>query len=280
MNKNKLKTRLPLLNQHKFFLILGNHSDLPTRDKKAKFVNLSDILKEELDLVHSIIITHIDDSLLCQLAVDGGQDDPIKLWSNIIKLSSSNKQSNVFRAWMKIKSLQLRDDNISQFILIFYNCVSELRILEVFIDEENLAYDILAKIPESLGLVRDSIITSGSTSSSPILFEAVLDTLDSYLKSNNNYTTNIQNELGKREELNSATALYNQVCPKGSHNSKAKHTASNCFSLHPELLKEYRKDLKDQLNKAEAHFTRLSIESCEVNLASIDSFKGHEVGAL
>ncbi|KAI8444380.1 hypothetical protein BY996DRAFT_6425980 [Phakopsora pachyrhizi] len=148
---------------------------------------------------------------------------------------------------MKIKSLQLRDDNISKFILSFYNCVSELRILEEAIDEENLAYDILAKIPESLKLVPDSIITSGSTSSSPISFEAVLDTLDSYLKSNNKYTTNIQNELGKKEELNSATAtaLYNQVCPKGSHNSKAKNTASNCFSLHPELLKEYRKDLKD-----------------------------------
>ncbi|KAI8454363.1 hypothetical protein BY996DRAFT_6450469 [Phakopsora pachyrhizi] len=194
-------------------LILGNHSDLPTRDKKGKFVNLSDILKEKLDLAHSIIITHIDDSLLCQLAVDGGQDDPIKLWSNIIKFGSSNKQSNVFRAWMKIKSLQLRDDNISEFILSFYNCVSELRILKVAIDEENLAYDFLAKIPESLGSVRDSIITSGSTSSSPILFEAVLDTLDSYLKSNNNYTTNIQNELGKKEELNSATALYNQLRP-------------------------------------------------------------------
>ncbi|KAI8459831.1 hypothetical protein BY996DRAFT_6558308 [Phakopsora pachyrhizi] len=64
MNKNKLKTRLPLLHQHNFFLILGNHSDLPTRDEKGKFVNLSDILKEKLDLAHSIIITHIDDSLL------------------------------------------------------------------------------------------------------------------------------------------------------------------------------------------------------------------------
>ncbi|KAI8444127.1 hypothetical protein BY996DRAFT_6580659 [Phakopsora pachyrhizi] len=227
MNKNELKTRLPLLNQHNFFLILGNHSDLPTREKKGKFVNLSDILKEKPDLAHSIIITHIDDSLLCRLAVDGGQDNPIKLWSNIIKFGSSNKQSNVFRAWMKIKSLQLRDDNISEFILSFYNCVSELRILEVAIDEENLAYDILAEIPESLGL-------------------AVIDTLDSYLKSNNNYTTNIQNELGKKEELNSATALYNQ----------------------------------DRLNKAEAHFTRLTIESPEVNLALIDSFEGHEVGVL
>ncbi|CAH7682356.1 hypothetical protein PPACK8108_LOCUS15225 [Phakopsora pachyrhizi] len=74
--------------------------------------------------------------------------------------------------WMNIKFLQLRDDNISKVILSFYNCVSELRILEVAIDEENLAYDILAKIPESLRLVCDSVITSGSTSSSPILLEA------------------------------------------------------------------------------------------------------------
>ncbi|KAI8452377.1 hypothetical protein BY996DRAFT_6448301 [Phakopsora pachyrhizi] len=191
MNKNKLKTRLPVLNQHNFFLILGNHSDLPTRDEKGKFVNLSDILKEKLDLAHSIIITHIDDPLLCQLAVVGGHDNPIKLWSNIIKFHSSNKQSNVFRAWMKIKSLQLRDDNISKFILSFYNCVSELRILKVAIDEENLAYDILAKIPKSLGLVPDSIITSGSTSSSLVSFNN-LNQRSSWLSLHQKWRNNIE----------------------------------------------------------------------------------------
>ncbi|KAI8443732.1 hypothetical protein BY996DRAFT_6514559 [Phakopsora pachyrhizi] len=46
-------------------LILGNHSNLPTRDDKGKFVNLSNLLKEKLDIAHSIIITNIDDSLLC-----------------------------------------------------------------------------------------------------------------------------------------------------------------------------------------------------------------------
>ncbi|CAH7673125.1 hypothetical protein PPACK8108_LOCUS7990 [Phakopsora pachyrhizi] len=153
--------RLPLLTQTNFFvwsikisgvlrakrlyqLILGNHSDLPTRDDKGKFVNLSDLLKKKLDLAHSIITTHINDSLLCRLAVDGGKEDPIQLWSNIVRFGSSNKQANVFRVWMKIKLLQLKDNNINSFILSFYKCVSELRMLDVAVDKENLAYDILA----------------------------------------------------------------------------------------------------------------------------------------
>ncbi|CAH7682128.1 hypothetical protein PPACK8108_LOCUS14850 [Phakopsora pachyrhizi] len=170
MNKNNLKTRLPLLNQHNFFvwlikiasflqakklyqLILGNHLDLPTRDNKGKFINLNNFLKEKLDITHSIIITNIDNSLLCQLAVDGGEDNPIKLLANIVRFGSLNKQANVFRAWMKIELLQLRDNNIEKFILSFYKCVSELRMLDVAVDKENLAYNILAKSPDSLGSV-------------------------------------------------------------------------------------------------------------------------------
>ncbi|CAH7667032.1 hypothetical protein PPACK8108_LOCUS1405 [Phakopsora pachyrhizi] len=133
MNKNNPKTKLPLLNQTNFFklyqLILGNHSNLPTRDEKGKFVNLSELLKEKLDLAHSIIITHINDSLLCCLAVDGGEDNPIKL-----------------------------DDNVNEFILSFYECVLELRISDVAVDKENLAYDILAKFSDLLAKIIKQVI--------------------------------------------------------------------------------------------------------------------------
>ncbi|CAH7675215.1 hypothetical protein PPACK8108_LOCUS10192 [Phakopsora pachyrhizi] len=194
-------------------------------DEKGKFINLSDLLKEKLDLAHSIIITHIDDSLLCRLAVD---------------------------AWMKLKSLQLRDDNINKFILAFYEC--------------NLAYDILAKFPDSLGMVRDSIINS------------VLDTLDSYYKSSNNYNvTDLTKSLKNKDD--SATALYTQLCSNGTHNPIAKHSPAACFSLHPELLTKYRKTLRDRYNKAEAHFHNSSTKP-ELNLASADPIENYQAEVL
>ncbi|CAH7688272.1 hypothetical protein PPACK8108_LOCUS23211 [Phakopsora pachyrhizi] len=196
-----------------------------TRDEKGKFINLSNLLKEKLDLAHSIIITHIDDSLLCRLAVD---------------------------AWMKLKLLQLRDDNINKFILAFYEC--------------NLAYDILAKFPDSLGTVRDSIINS------------VLDTLDSYYKSSNNYNVTDLTKSLKNED-DSATALYTQLCSNGTHNPIAKHSPAACFSLHPELLTEYRKTLRDRYNKAEAHF-HISSTKPELNLASADPIENYQAEVL
>ncbi|KAI8449616.1 hypothetical protein BY996DRAFT_6580688 [Phakopsora pachyrhizi] len=126
ITKNKHKVRLPLLTQTNFFvwsikissvlrakkiyqLILRNNSNVQPRDNKGKFVNLSELLKEKWGLDFSIITTHINNSLLCHLAVDGGKEDPVRLWTNKVRFESSNKQANVFRAWMKIKSLQLKD---------------------------------------------------------------------------------------------------------------------------------------------------------------------------
>ncbi|KAI8455812.1 hypothetical protein BY996DRAFT_6454619 [Phakopsora pachyrhizi] len=181
---------------------------------------------------------------------------------------------------MKIKSLQIGEDNINKFTLNFYNCVSKLRILELAVDEKNLAYSILTKIPESLGVVWDSIITSGSTSNNPLFSKVILNLLDSYIKTNCKYTDKVQKELDQDKDQNTAAVLFNQICPKSSHNPKAKHPASNCFSLHPKLLKGCRNGIEKQLNRAKAHSTNILPEQPKAYLASANLFEGYQGKAL
>jgi hypothetical protein len=59
--------------------------------------------------------------------------------------------------------------------------------------------------------------------------------------------------------IDSAEALL--TCPQGHHlpNNKS-HTSDQCFSLHPELLTEFRKRKKEQ-EAAEAHLTTVTSPS-------------------
>ncbi|KNZ44998.1 uncharacterized protein VP01_859g2 [Puccinia sorghi] len=109
----------------------------------------------------SIISPQIHKSLISTVTVNGGEDDPIVLWKNII-----------------CKSLMF---NISASMLKFRDAISKLKSLELEIDKHMIGHLILSKIPPSPSIVQDSIISTGQMSME-VTYELVLDMLDKKVK--------------------------------------------------------------------------------------------------
>ena len=229
------------------------------RDKKGQFIakDKDPVRLERLNHAHAIMYTRIHSSLTSRLSQNGGKTCPIVLWSNIQAFGASKKKATTFKAWVKLNGLELRTDNIPQFITAYWDCIAALQSLDADIEPVSLGHAILAKMPAGLSHVRDSLIAAGSSSDTEVTYETVPDLLDSQLSSSAPVTKSIAAPPAPRfSDPGEASALLTQKCPSGRHLPSATHSADKCFSLHPELLTEYRKHMKAKL-EAEAHLTTL-----------------------
>ncbi|KNZ60620.1 uncharacterized protein VP01_1528g3 [Puccinia sorghi] len=252
-------------------LVIGKEP-VKGRGDDGKVVDLDHSLR--LDKAHALIITRIHSSISGRVRKNGGDECPKKLWSNIIDFGASKKQANVFKAWYRLMHLPLRANNVQSFTSQFWDGIAVLQSLDASIDDNILGHIILMKIPNELSHVRNSLIASGTSSLIEVTYEVVLEMLDNQVKADS--TMPIANSTSKEDQAHddSATALLTQRCPPGRHLASSSHTASRCFSLHPELLKKYRDQLNDRINDPEAHFTSVSsIDSVhESSIASPDPF--------
>ncbi|KAI7964148.1 hypothetical protein MJO29_004575 [Puccinia striiformis f. sp. tritici] len=226
------------------------------RDEKGQFISKDKdpIRLERLNYAHAIMYTRINPTLTSRLSQNGGNTCPIALWINIQSFGASKKKANAFKAWVKLNGLNLRIDNISQFSTEYWNCIATLQSLGEVIEPVSLGHALLAKMPAGLSHVRDSLIAAGSSSEVEITYETVLDLLDSQIVPETKPITTPLPQ--KYAEPGEASALLTQKCPDGRHLPSASHTSEKCFSLHPELLVEYRKHMKAKA-EAEAHLTLL-----------------------
>ncbi|PLW28989.1 hypothetical protein PCANC_25356 [Puccinia coronata f. sp. avenae] len=185
---------------------------------------------------------------------DGGDDDPQILWKNILAFGASKKEANVFKAWYRLLHLQLRLENVQDFISKFWDGLAVLQSLDATVDKTILGHIILMKIPHNLSHFWNAIIASGTTSTSKVTYESVLEMLDSQVKADTS-SISVQKKPAESIKIDDATALLTKRdhCPPGKHLKTATHSAAQCFSLPPDLLKKYREQLNDQFKEAEAH---------------------------
>ncbi|PLW30546.1 hypothetical protein PCANC_25999 [Puccinia coronata f. sp. avenae] len=207
-----------------------------------------------LDKAHALIITRVHSSISGCVCKDGGDDDPQILWKNILAFGASKKEANVFKAWYQLLHLQLRSENVQDFISKFWDGVAVLQSLDATVDKKILGHIILMKIPHNLSHVWNAIIASGTTSTSKVTYESVLEMLDSQVKADTS-SISVQKKPAESIEINDATALLTERnhCPPGKHLKNATHLAARRFSLHPDLLKKYREQLNDRFKEAKAH---------------------------
>ncbi|KAH9454458.1 hypothetical protein Pst134EB_014543 [Puccinia striiformis f. sp. tritici] len=186
--------------------------------------------------------------------------DPIRLerlnHAHAIILRCFKKKANAFKAWVKLNGLVLRADNIPQFTTDYWNCIATLQSYDAVIEPVSLGHSLLAKLPPGLSHIRDSLISTGSTSEVEVTYETVLDMLDSQLSSSPPIAKSITASPLPKFDSGEATALLTKRCPEGRHLPSASHPAEKCFSLRPDLLAQYQKHLKAKL-EAEAHLTTL-----------------------
>jgi hypothetical protein len=212
-----------------------------------------------LDKAHALIITRIHSSISGLVCKDGGDDNPQKLWKNILDFGASKKEANVFKAWYHLMHLPLQSNNVSSFILKFWDGVAVLQSLDAKVDKTILGHIILMKLPHDLSHVRNAIIASGTTSPSvKVTYKTVLKMLDSQIKAD---TSTLASGLPKPANMQNDTTKALLTCPQGHHLSSNKsHTSDQCFSLHPELLTEFRKRKKER-EAAKAHLTTINSPS-------------------
>ncbi|KAI7960999.1 hypothetical protein MJO28_001488 [Puccinia striiformis f. sp. tritici] len=155
------------------------------RDEKGQFVakDKDPIRLERSNHAHAIMYTRIHSSLTGRLSQNEGKTCPIALWSNIQAFGASKKKANAFKAWVKLNGLVLRADNIPQFTTDYWNCIATLQSYDAVIEPVSLGHSLLAKLPPGLSHIRDSLISTGSTSEVEVTYETVLDMLDSQLSS-------------------------------------------------------------------------------------------------
>ncbi|KAI7954404.1 hypothetical protein MJO28_004804 [Puccinia striiformis f. sp. tritici] len=245
------------------------------RDEKGQFVakDKDPIRLERLNHAHAIMYTRIHSSLTGRLSQNEGKTCPIALWSNIQAFGASKKKANAFKAWVKLNGLVLRVDNIPQFTTDYWNCIATLQSYDAVIEPVSLGHSLLAKLPPGLSHIRDSLISTGSTSEVEVMYETVLDMLDSQLLSSPPIAKSITASPLPKFDSGEATALLTKRCPEGRHLPSASHPAEKCFSLRPDLLAQYQKHLKAKL-EAEAHLTTLlgpSMFNVEVDRSSSSS---------
>jgi hypothetical protein len=237
-------------------LVLGKE---PTkvRGKDGKIIDIDQSLC--LDKAHALIITQVHSSISGCVRKDGAEDCPIKLWKNILEFGASKKEANVFKAWYRLMHLPLRYNNVSDFISKFWDGLATLQSLDVKIDKNVLGHILLMKIPPQLSHVCNSIIASGTSLSVKVTHETVLEMLDSQIKADTTLLISVPSKPAANTHIDSAEALL--TCPQGHHlpNNKS-HTSNQCFSLHPELLTEFRKRKKEQ-EASEAHLTTVTSPS-------------------
>ncbi|KNZ49606.1 uncharacterized protein VP01_4908g1 [Puccinia sorghi] len=225
------------------------------RGADGKFVSADDF-PDLKDKALSIISPRIHKSLISTVTAGGGEDDPVVLWKNILNFGSSKKEANVFRAYRNLNLIAIDPTNISASILKFRDAISELKSLDLELDERQLGHLILSKIPPSLSSIQDAIISTGQTSTA-VTYDIVLDLLDSKAKTSHVLSSSMSHSTPKAENLESdaATALLTYQCKNGQHDPSAKHSEAQCFAKHPHKLAEYRKRLKDRSNTPETHLT-------------------------
>ncbi|POW16245.1 hypothetical protein PSTT_01515, partial [Puccinia striiformis] len=221
------------------------------RDEKGQFVakDKDPIRLERSNHAHAIMYTRIHSSLTGRLSQNEGKTCPIALWSNIQAFGASKKKANAFKAWVKLNGLVLRADNIPQFTTDYWNCIATLQSYDAVIEPVSLGHSLLAKLPPGLSHIRDSLISTGSTSEVEVTYETVLDMLDSQLSSSPPIAKSITASPLPKFDSGEATALLTKRCPEGRHLPSASHPAEKCFSLLPKALKSE--------TEAEAHLTTL-----------------------
>lgn len=222
------------------------------RNDQGQFVS-ADSLSDLKDKALAIISPKIHKSLISTVIANGGEDDPVILWSNIMAFGSSKKEANIFRAYRNLYLLTIDPTNISSSILKFRDAIAELQSLDLDLDKRQIGHLILLKIPPTLAAVQDAVINTGQTSTE-VTYNLVLDILDNKAKTTSIAVTPPKSDAA---ESDAATALLTYLCRDGKHSPKANHSASQCFALHPKLLEEYRARLKDR-NKSERGETYLA----------------------
>ncbi|PLW46086.1 hypothetical protein PCANC_11586 [Puccinia coronata f. sp. avenae] len=160
---------------------------------------------------------------------------------------------------------------VSGCISKFWDGVAVLQSLDSTVDKTILGHIILMKLPLDLSHVRNAIIASGTTSSVKVTYETFLKMLDSQTKAD---TSMLASGPHKPADIPNDTAKALLTCPQGVHlpNNKS-HTSDQCFSLHPELLTEFRKQKKERKN-AKAHLAMLespSLFNVEANPTQYDT---------
>ncbi|KAI7952161.1 hypothetical protein MJO28_007845 [Puccinia striiformis f. sp. tritici] len=144
----------------------------------------------------------------------GGDTDPVVLWENINAFGSLKKEANLFRAYGNLEAIVIDPNNLAGTILKYCDPIGELKSLGCTPDERQTAHSILKKIPSSLASIRDSIISTGQTST-VVTYDLVLNMLDNKAK-----TLSISAPLFKpsasfkvkNSESDAATALLTYKC--------------------------------------------------------------------
>lgn len=249
---------------------------LKVRNESGQFV--SEALSQDLkNKALGIIAPRIHKSLISTVSANGGDDDPVVLWSNISSFCSSKKEANVFRAYRNLNLIEVDPSNLSNSILKFRDAIAELKSLDELLNDRQTAHMILSKIPPTLSYIRDSIISTGQ-SNTVITFELVLDMLDNKAKTLSaplQLTQTAVKSESTEFESDAATALLTYQCKNGQHDPSAKHSEAQCFAKHPHKLEEYRKRLKERSSTPSMHHTTIQTISNSVNnlaasLASIE----------
>lgn len=243
-------------------------------------------------LAYDTLIKCMSDAAFNSCVDTKTNEDPHRLWNNILERYGSSSINNKGRIWLKFMRFNYNGD-LKKYIDECRSYINEFSIINLGIPDDVISISFLAKLTEPLWKIVDSIILNEEIVKDP---HKTLQKLSEvvHLQESRHLTNS---EPTPKREGDSSALVTNQSnrrserpppkhpCSKEKHNKLAYHPIWRCFSLTQEERDRHRPDREPEANVVELMETNSSsaqlLLTCESSIPSkpivIDSGASHHM---
>lgn len=158
--------------------------------------------------------------------------NPQALWEAIKLEYASKKARNRSRLFTRFLSLNCLDGDLAKYCSSFREILREMSNAGVKLDDDLLAHMVLHQLPSEHQTTRQVIIATAESSDIALTVNGVLSQITELIRDGHSNKTTSTALNTRPKHQHSSTSSYER-CMNGNHNSKAPHSAENCWQLHP-----------------------------------------------
>jgi hypothetical protein len=191
-----------------------------------------------------ILMNHLSVEAFDSVVTMDNSKVPHKLWLSIMNRFASQSYNNKARVWLKFMRLEWTG-GLESYVSTCRKMLNEIALVDLGVPENVLCYSILAKLPNSMWNIVDSMVLNEELVSFP---ETTLAKLQEFVFAEESRMLKEKTVINQKENRDeSAAALYQDgnykkkitrgrsSCFNGKHNPNAPHSEEKCWHLHPEL---------------------------------------------
>ncbi|MBW0512110.1 hypothetical protein O181_051825 [Austropuccinia psidii MF-1] len=192
-----------------------------------------------------------------------------QLWKKVNEQFAFSFFNSKARIWSKLQKLTY-EDNLKEFIANTRQCLSDIALVGIAVEDEILAFSILTKLPDEFHSLIEKVTLNAETQGNP---DAILNVLhEASLKEEALSMESTEMVALNKQSFPSKIVHY---CSNGKHTPLVTtHSPEKCWQLHPELKpdrKQRDKEQKTNFTMARALFTHDSRQTNQTLTILLDT---------